>query len=157
MYVFSTHPVETISRPFSAVFGPQVSKSTFGGTGVSDRTVPRNHLSVLASPSEAAILQRNNQRSVAEQASALRRWIVWRGAQRIGAGDGIVRDGRPGYANPSASRELDPNRGADACRPSAVPRVRAGARLENRPSQDAAVGQTLGELIAAVRRFRLWP
>jgi len=35
----------------------------------------------------------------------------------------------------------------------AVPRVTAGARLENRPSQDAAVRQTLGERIAAVRRF----
>src|ERR1700722_17639399 len=32
----------------------------------------------------------------------------------------------------------------------AVPRERAGARLENRPSQDAAVRQTLGERIAAV-------
>jgi hypothetical protein len=39
----------------------------------------------------------------------------------------------------------------------AVPRVRAGARLENRPSQDAAVRQTLGERIAAVRRFDYGP
>ena len=49
---FSPHPVETISRPFSAALGPQVSKPTFGGTGVSDCAVRRNHLSVLASPSE---------------------------------------------------------------------------------------------------------
>ena len=52
----------------SAAFGPRVSKSTFGGTGVSDCTVPGNHLSVLTSPSEAAILQGNNRLSVAEQA-----------------------------------------------------------------------------------------
>src|SRR5271166_4197301 len=56
---FFAHPVETISRPFSAAFGPRVSKSTFGGTGVSDCTVPGNRLSVLTSPSEAAILQGN--------------------------------------------------------------------------------------------------
>ena len=30
---FCAHPVETISRPFFAAFGPLVSKSTFGGTG----------------------------------------------------------------------------------------------------------------------------
>src|SRR5271165_5334917 len=28
---FFAHPVETISRPFSAAFSPRVSKSTFGG------------------------------------------------------------------------------------------------------------------------------
>src|SRR5271165_265128 len=62
-YAFFAHPVETISRPFSAAFGPRVSKSTFGGTGVSDCTVLGNHLSVLTSPSEAAILHRNEQGS----------------------------------------------------------------------------------------------
>jgi hypothetical protein len=41
--------------------------------------------------------------------------------------------------------------------PRAVPRVRAGARLENRPSQDAAVRQTLGERVAAARRFDYGP
>src|SRR5271166_690279 len=49
---FSPHPAETISRPFSAASGPRVSKPTFGGTGVSDCAVRRNHLSVLASPSD---------------------------------------------------------------------------------------------------------
>jgi hypothetical protein len=78
---FFAHAVETISRPFSAAFGPRVSKSTFGGPGVSDCSVPGNHLSVLTSPSEAAILQGNNAVSVAEQASALRRCVVRRGAQ----------------------------------------------------------------------------
>jgi hypothetical protein len=39
----------------------------------------------------------------------------------------------------------------------AVPGVRAGARLENRPSQDSAVRQTLGERIAAVRRLDYGP
>src|SRR5208282_3103684 len=53
---FSPHPVETISRPFSAALGPQVSKPTFGGTGVSDCAVRRNHLSILASRSDAALL-----------------------------------------------------------------------------------------------------
>jgi hypothetical protein len=37
---FFAHPVETIFRPFAACFGPRVSKSTFGGTGVSDCSVP---------------------------------------------------------------------------------------------------------------------
>jgi hypothetical protein len=37
---FFAPAVETISRPLSAVFGPRVSKSTFGGTGVSDCMVP---------------------------------------------------------------------------------------------------------------------
>src|SRR5271166_931720 len=101
---FFAHPVETISRPFSACFGPRVSKSTFGGTGVSDCSVPGNHLSVLTSPSEAAILQGNNGVSVAGQACALRRCIVLRGTQSFGAVDGIVRDGLSGYANPSAAR-----------------------------------------------------
>ncbi len=96
---FFAHPVETISRPFSAAFGPRVSKSTFGGTGVSDCSVPGNHLSVLTSPSEAA----NNGVSVGEQGCALRRCIVWRGAQSLGAVDAIVRDGPSGYANPSAA------------------------------------------------------
>jgi hypothetical protein len=59
---FFAPSLETISRPFTAAFGPQVSKSTFGGTGVSDCAVPRNHLSVLASPNEAAILRENNGR-----------------------------------------------------------------------------------------------
>src|SRR5208283_3196682 len=43
---FSPHPVETIFRPFSAALGPQVSKPTFGGTGVSDCTV-REPLDIL--------------------------------------------------------------------------------------------------------------
>ena len=34
---------------------------------------------------------------------ALRRSIVWRGAQSVGAGDGFVRAGLSGYANPSAA------------------------------------------------------
>src|SRR5208282_2463354 len=53
--VFSPHPIETISRPFSAALGPQVSKPTFGGAGVSDCAVRRNHLSVLASPSDVNV------------------------------------------------------------------------------------------------------
>src|SRR5271165_1299852 len=58
---FSPHPVETISRPFSAALCPQVSKPTFGGTGVSACAVRRNHLSVLASPSDVG--QGNNRAS----------------------------------------------------------------------------------------------
>jgi hypothetical protein len=91
---FFAHPVETISRPFSAAFGPRVSKSTFGGTGVSDCSIPRNHLSVLTSPSEVAIFHGNNGLSVAEQACALRRSIVRRGAQS--AGPGMESKGRAG-------------------------------------------------------------
>ena len=68
--------------------------STFGGTGVSDCTVLGNHLSVLTSPSETAILHRN------DQAPAI---AVGRGAQSFGAGGGIVREGLSGYANPSAA------------------------------------------------------
>src|SRR5271157_1286615 len=97
------HPVETISRPFSAAFGPRVSKSTIGGTGVSECLVPGNHLSVLTSPSEAAILQGNKELSVAEQAlrsSPIHR--VARSTERWGRG-WFVRAGLSGYANPSAA------------------------------------------------------
>src|SRR5271165_3367553 len=108
---FFAHPVETISRPFSAAFGPRVSKSTFGGTGVSDCSVPGNHLSVLTSPSEAAILQGNNGVCVAEQACALRRCIVWRGAQSLGAGDGIVRGWTFGLREPQRGSLIPPIEG----------------------------------------------
>ena len=62
-----------------------------GGTGVSDCSVPGNHLSVLTSPSEAAILHRN------DPAPAI---VVGRGEQSFGAGGGMVREGPSGYANP---------------------------------------------------------
>src|SRR5208337_5186439 len=68
---FSPHPVETISRPFSAALGPQVSKPTFGGTGVSDCAVRRNHPSVLASPSDVGHSAEEQSGVRAEHACAL--------------------------------------------------------------------------------------
>src|SRR5271157_3693715 len=70
---FSPRRAETISRPFSAALGPQASKPTFGGTGVSDCAVRRNHLSVLASPSDVGNSAGEQSGVRAEHACALRR------------------------------------------------------------------------------------
>jgi hypothetical protein len=53
--------VETIFGRFIDPLHPRVSNGFFGGTGVSDCTVTRNHLSLLPSPSEAPIRRRNDQ------------------------------------------------------------------------------------------------
>src|SRR5271165_4702380 len=58
---FSPHPVETISRPFSAALGPQVSKPTFGGT-----LTARSAATIFRSwrlQATSAILQGNNRAS----------------------------------------------------------------------------------------------
>src|SRR5271169_3404421 len=60
---FSPHPVETISRPFSAALGRQVSKPTFGGTGVSDCAVRRTIFRSWRLQATSAILQGNNRAS----------------------------------------------------------------------------------------------
>src|SRR5271166_1133726 len=78
---FSPHPVETISRPFSAALGPQVSKPTFGGTGVSDCTVRATIFRSWRLQATSAILQRNNRASGLNTHALLGRCIARRGAR----------------------------------------------------------------------------
>src|SRR5208337_4929416 len=105
---FSPHPVETISRPFSAASGPRVSKPTFGGTGVSDCAVRRNHLSVLASPSDVGNSAGEQLGVRAEHACTRLPSQEW---NRKGWAIGLTR---------TPARHADPaSRGAGAYRPSA--------------------------------------
>jgi hypothetical protein len=106
---FFASSLETISRPFTSAFGPQVSKSTFCSTGVSDCAVPWNHLSVRASPTELAILRENNGRPRLNKHAHFAE-ASW-GAQSVVAGDGIGRDGLTGYANPNTVRWSRQSRG----------------------------------------------
>src|SRR5208283_4227890 len=115
---FSPLPVETISRPFSAALGPQVSKPTFGGTGVSDCAVRRNHLSVLASPSnvgnsagEQSGVRAEHACALTPHATGVRTRLPSQEWNRKGWAIGLTR---------TPARHADPaSRGADGCRPSA--------------------------------------